>query len=187
MLWTGLSDSSGNRFQHHRDAVVRLVKGMATARQFDVSHVYQETSMNVRELLQSKNQTVITIDSDDTISSAAHKMSQHRIAALVVTREGVPVSLVSEQDIVRCVAEDGPLAGRRVLATLPSTGLEGINADATLKQAMALMTYSRHRHLMVTEGHQLLGILSLGDIVKNVLSELELEKAVLQDIYMAAH
>ena len=52
---------------------------------------------------------------------------------------------------------------------------------------MALMTYSRHRHLMVTEGTQLVGILSLGDIVKNLLSELELEKAVLQDIYTAAH
>ena len=58
---------------------------------------------------------------------------------------------------------------------------------ADLKQAMALMTYSRHRHLMVTEDAKLVGILSLGDIVKNLLSELELEKAVLQDIYMAAH
>ncbi len=143
--------------------------------------------MNVRELLHSKNQTVITIDAEDTISSAAHKMSQHRIAALVITQNGAPVGLVSEQDIVRCVAEDGPQAGRRVIATLPTTGLEGIGPEASLKQAMSLMTYSRHRHLMVVEGNQLLGILSLGDIVKNVLSELELEKAVLQDIYMAAH
>ena len=60
-------------------------------------------------------------------------------------------------------------------------------AEATLKQAMSLMTYSRRRHLMVTEGTRLVGILSLGDIVKNLLGELELEKAVLQDIYMAAH
>ena len=143
--------------------------------------------MNVRELLQSKKQTVVTIDAEDTIGAAAHKMSAHRIAALVVMKDDVPVSIISEKDIVRSVADDGPQAGRRVISSLPSTGLEGIAPEASLKQAMALMTYSRHRHLMVTEDSRLIGILSLGDIVKNLLSKLELEKAVLQDIYTAAH
>lgn len=143
--------------------------------------------MNVRELLQSKKQTVVTIDVEDTIGAAAHKMSANRIAALVVMKDDAPVNIISEKDIVRSLAEDGPQAGRRVISSLPSTGLEGIAPEASLKQAMALMTYSRHRHLMVTEGTKLIGILSLGDIVKNLLSELELEKAVLQDIYTAAH
>jgi len=141
--------------------------------------------MNVRELLQSKKDSVVTIDVEDTIGAAAHKMSAHKIAALVVMKDDVPVRIISEKDIVRSLADDGPQAGRRGIATLPSAGLEGIAPEATLKQA--LMTYSRHRHLMVTEGSKLVGILSLGDIVKNLLSELELEKAVLQDIYMAAH
>jgi CBS domain-containing protein len=143
--------------------------------------------MNVRELLQLKKQAVITIDSEDTVGAAAHKMSGHGIAALVVTRDNVPVRIISEKDIVRSLADDGPQAGRRVISTLPSAGLEGIAPDATLKQAMALMTYSRHRHLMVTEDDRVVGVLSLGDIVKNLLGELELEKAVLKDIYMAAH
>lgn len=143
--------------------------------------------MNVRELLQLKKQAVITIDVEDTIGAAAHKMSANKIAALVVTRDDVPVRIISEKDIVRSLADDGPQAGRRVISSLPSAGLEGISPEATLKQAMALMTYSRHRHLMVTEGDRLVGILSLGDIVKNLLGELELEKAVLQDIYMVAH
>lgn len=143
--------------------------------------------MNVRELLQSKKQTVVTIDSEDTIGAAAHKMSANRIAALVVMKDDAPVSILSEKDIVRSVADDGPQAVRRVISSLPSTGLEVISPEASLKQAMALMTYSRHRHLMVTETSTLVGIISLGDIVKNLLSELELEKAVLQDIYTAAH
>ncbi len=143
--------------------------------------------MNVRELLQLKKQAVITIDVEDTIGAAAHKMSANKIAALVVTRDDVPVRIISEKDIVRSLADDGPQAGRRVISSLPSAGPEGISPEATLKQAMALMTYSRHRHLMVTEGERLVGILSLGDIVKNLLGELELERAVLQDIYMAAH
>lgn len=143
--------------------------------------------MNVRELLQSKKEAVITIDNEDTIGAAAHKMSANRIAALVVMNDGAPIGIISEKDIVRSLADDGPQAGRRVISSLPSTGLEGIAPEATLKQAMSLMTYSRRRHLMVTEGPRLVGILSLGDIVKNLLGELELEKAVLQDIYMAAH
>jgi len=143
--------------------------------------------MNVRELLQSKKEAVITIDSEDTIGAAAHKMSANNIAALVVLKDGVPVGIISEKDIVRSLADDGPQAGRRVISTVPTTGLEGIAPEATLKQAMSLMTYSRRRHLMVTDGNTLVGILSLGDIVKNLLGELELEKAVLQDIYMAAH
>ena len=143
--------------------------------------------MNVRELLQSKKEAVITIDTEDTIGAAAHKMSANKIAALVVMKDDAPVGIISEKDIVRSLADDGPQAGRRVISSLPSTGLEGIAPDATLKQAMSLMTYSRRRHLMVTDGATLVGILSLGDIVKNLLGELELEKAVLQDIYMAAH
>ncbi|AVJ34615.1 CBS domain-containing protein [Stenotrophomonas indicatrix] len=143
--------------------------------------------MNVRELLQSKKEAVITIDTEDTIGAAAHKMSANKIAALVVMKDDAPVGIISEKDIVRSLADDGPQAGRRVISSLPSTGLEGIAPDATLKQAMSLMTYSRRRHLMVTDGSKLVGILSLGDIVKNLLGELELEKAVLQDIYMAAH
>jgi len=143
--------------------------------------------MNVRELLQYKKEAVITIDSEDTIGAAAHKMSANNIAALVVTKDGAPAGIISEKDIVRSLADDGPQAGRRVISSLSSTGLEGIAPDATLKQAMSLMTYSRRRHLMVTDGTTLVGILSLGDIVKNLLGELELEKSVLQDIYMAAH
>ncbi|WP_369039198.1 CBS domain-containing protein [Stenotrophomonas maltophilia] len=143
--------------------------------------------MNVRELLQSKKEAVITIDAEDTIGAAAHKMSANKIAALVVMKDGAPVGIISEKDIVRTLADDGPQAGRRVISSVPSTGLEGIAPEATLKQAMSLMTYSRRRHLMVTDGNSLVGILSLGDIVKNLLGELELEKAVLQDIYMAAH
>ena len=75
--------------------------------------------MNVRELLQSKKEAVITIDSEDTIGAAAHKMSANKIAALVVMKDDAPVRIISEKDIVRSLADDGPQAGRRVIASLP--------------------------------------------------------------------
>lgn len=98
----------------------------------------------------------------------------------------MPSCSESAKEIVRGLADDGPQAGHRVIASLLSVGMERIALDATLKQAMMLMSYSGHHHLMVTEDAKLAGILSLVSIVKNLLSELELEKAMLQDIYMAA-
>ena len=121
----------------------------------------------------------------------AQRLSAHRTAALQIEVARHPqVALAAlVHGMVQTVLQGGyhghdlPLG----VSLKVQDRLEGIAPDATLKQAMALMTYSRHRHLMVTEDAKLVGILSLGDIVKNLLSELELEKAVLQDIYMAAH
>src|SRR6478672_5088027 len=130
--------------------------------------------MKIRELLKSKSGAVVTIDIGDTIGAAAQKMTTHRIAALVVTRLARPVGVVSEQDVVAALAQDGPQAGSRPLERLIRGPLESIAPDTSLKQAMSLMTQARLRHLPVTSGDQLVGIVSLGDIVKNRLDELSL-------------
>lgn len=143
--------------------------------------------MKIQELLKSKSGAVVTIDVDDTIGAAAQKMTAHKIAALVVTRGAHPVGVVSEQDIVAAVAEDGAQAGRRPLNQLIKSVIESIAPDTSLKQAMSMMTHARLRHLPVISNDVLVGIVSLGDIVKNRLDELALERDVLRDIYIAAH
>ena len=143
--------------------------------------------MKIRELLKSKPGDVVTIDVGDTIGAAARKMTAHKIAALVVTRLAHPVGVVSEQDIVAAVAEHGTQAGERPLSRLVEATIESITPDSTLKQAMSMMTHARLRHLPVISDDELVGIVSLGDIVKNRLDELSLERDVLRDIYIAAH
>jgi CBS domain-containing protein len=143
--------------------------------------------MKIQELLKSKSGDVVTIDVGDTIGEAARKMTAHRIAALVVTRGPHPVGVVSEQDIVAAVAEEGTQAGSRPLSQLTQSAIESIAPDASLKQAMSKMTHARLRHLPVISNEGLVGIVSLGDIVKNRLEELALERDVLRDIYIAAH
>ena len=143
--------------------------------------------MKIQELLNSKSGAVVTIDVGDTIGSAAQKMSVHKIAALVVTRDEHPVGVVSEQDVVAAVAEDGAQAGTRPLSRLIKSAIESIAPDTSLKQAMSMMTHARLRHLPVISNDVLVGIVSLGDIVKNRLDELALERDVLRDIYIAAH
>jgi CBS domain-containing protein len=143
--------------------------------------------MKIQELLKSKSGPVVTIDVGDTVGAAAQKMTEHKIAALIVTRDAYPVGVVSEQDIVTAVAEDGEHAGTRPLSRFIKSAIESIAPDTSLKQAMSLMTHSRMRHLPVISDDQLVGIVSLGDIVKNRLEELALERNVLRDIYIAAH
>ncbi|MBD9377896.1 CBS domain-containing protein [Pseudoxanthomonas sp. 22568] len=143
--------------------------------------------MKIRELLKSKPGDVVTIDIGDTIGAAARKMTAHKIAALVVTRLAQPVGVVSEQDVVAALAEHGAQAGERPLSRLVDAAIESITPDSTLKQAMSMMTHARRRHLPVISDDELVGIVSLGDIVKNRLDELSLERDVLRDIYIAAH
>lgn len=143
--------------------------------------------MKIQELLDAKSGTVVTIDVGDTIGAAARKMTTHRIAALVVTRGARPVGVVSEQDVVAAVAEDGTEAGGRPLSRVIKSAIESIAPDSSLKQAMSMMTHARLRHLPVIRNDELVGIVSLGDIVKNRLEELAIERNVLRDIYMAAH
>lgn len=143
--------------------------------------------MKIQELLKSKSGAVVTIDVGDTIGAAARKMTSHKIAALVVTRDAQPIGVVSEQDIVAAVAEDGAQAGTRPLHQFLKGVVESIAPDASIKQAMSLMTHARLRHLPVINNDVLVGIVSLGDIVKNRLDELSIERDVLRDIYIAAH
>ena len=143
--------------------------------------------MKIHELLKSKSGAVVTIDIEDTIGGAARMMAMHKIAALVVMRSARPVGVVSEQDVVTAMAEDGAGAGARPLAQVIKSAIESIAPDTSLKQAMSLMTHARLRHLPVISDDRLVGIVSLGDIVKNRLEELALERDVLRDIYIAAH
>ena len=99
----------------------------------------------------------------------------------------MPVGVVSEQDVVAALAEHGAQAGERPLSRLVDAAIESITPDSTLKQAMSMMTHARRRHLPVISDDELVGIVSLGDIVKNRLDELSLERDVLRDIYIAAH
>ena len=94
---------------------------------------------------------------------------------------GVPVA------IVRGLAEDGAeLMEKRVLDLMTSP-VKTCSLDANIKDVMAVMTRSRIRHLPVVEDGRLVGIISIGDVVKNRLEEVELEADVLRDAYIASH
>ena len=143
--------------------------------------------MKIRTILERKQPGVVTINMLSTLKVAAELMARRRIAAMVVTEDGKPVGLLSERHIVEVFAREGKLAEEMRIRQILDRQLTAVSPDDSIKRAMSLMTDNRLRHLPVMNENELVGIVSLGDLVKQCLLELELEANVLRDIYIAAH
>ncbi len=145
--------------------------------------------MKVREILDAKGRDVVTIRPEATVSTALHRLVQERIGALVVSEDGHRVAgVVSESDIVRALAAEGAalVAGGRRVADLVTREVATCTAEDTVKHVMAEMTRRRVRHLPVVEDGRLVGIVSIGDVVKSRLEEAEEETTMLRDSYLAS-
>ena len=138
--------------------------------------------MKVQNIIGEKGQEVATIRSESTVSTAANLLKLKGIGALVVSEDGTQVAgILSERDIVRGLVDHGhELLDMRVADLMTRTvKTTGMTADIT--DVMSEMTRSRIRHLPVLEKGALVGIISIGDVVKNRLGELETETSVLRD------
>jgi CBS domain-containing protein len=143
-------------------------------------------SLRVRHLLQKKRSDVVTIGPQDAITAGAERLIAHGIGALPVVDAGGSLSgLLSERDIAGAVA-------RGVQGLAGMTVEQGMRhpapvcaADDVLHDVMLRMTRERLRHLVVLENGRVAGVISVGDLVKHRLDELETEAGVLRD-YVAA-
>jgi CBS domain-containing protein len=146
--------------------------------------------MKVREILEAKGRRVVTIRPDATIATAVHRLALERIGALVVSEDGSSVAgILSERDIVRALAQEGAeiMGTSQRVADVMTTGVATCSMDDNIKAVMAEMTRRRFRHLPVIEEGRLAGIVSIGDVVKSRLGEMELETVMLREAYIAAH
>lgn len=131
--------------------------------------------------------SVVTIEPNRSLSDAAELLSERRIgAALVTSVEGKVAGIISERDIVRAIARHGaaalssPVAGtmtREVVTCAPGT---------LITQVMAMMTQGKFRHVPVVENDRLVGIVSIGDVVKRRLADFEAEGAAMRDYIASA-
>lgn len=122
--------------------------------------------MNVRQILAGKGMNVITIRPDQEVREAVATLTHHRIGALVVVNEeGRPVGIISERDIVRHAAENEEVFSQHVADIMTRRVITGIPQDEIASVAHT-MTEGRFRHLPIVEGDRLVGIISIGDILK---------------------
>lgn len=144
--------------------------------------------MDVRAILAGKGSAVVTVRPTENVQTLARRMRMEGIGAAVVSETGETiVGLVSEREILNAVAEHGAgVAGLRVLDIM-SKSVTTCTPETSIATAMTLMTNRRVRHLPVVDGGRLCGIISIGDIVKHRLDELQLEANVLRDYAIATH
>lgn len=143
--------------------------------------------MKVKEILKSKGTRVVTVRPHSTVDALAHRLRLEGIGAAVVSEDGDRVDgIVSERDIVRGLAEHGPRLLDLPVSNIMASSVVTCTPEDSVKEVMRRMTIRRVRHLPVVEGGKLAGIVSIGDVVKNRLDEIELEANVLRD-YIVAH
>jgi CBS domain-containing protein len=144
--------------------------------------------VNVNEILATKGANVATIEPGATLADAASSLRTHGIGALIVSVDGNTIDgILSERDVVRSLDAHGRSALDRVVSTAMSEDVVTCAPGDTVDQLMAMMSDRRFRHLPVTdEAGSLVGIISIGDVVKARLGQLEHENDQLYD-YIQGH
>ncbi len=138
--------------------------------------------MKVQAMLDAKGSEVATTRPDATIAAAIDILKREGIGALVVTDSGGGLAgIISERDIVRGLVDHGGDLLKMPVAELMTRSVKTCGPDHNINDVMAEMTRSRIRHLPVLADDRLCGIISIGDVVKNRLEELEAETSVLRD------
>lgn len=144
--------------------------------------------MRIGDVLKAKpSHEVITIGPDAGVRELIAKLAEHNVGALIVSSDGATVDgIVSERDVVRHLHNDGTVINNTVQAIM-TTVVQTCDQETQVDELMKTMTDRRVRHVPVVEEGRLVGIISIGDVVKLRLDDLELENNVLRDAYIAAH
>lgn len=143
--------------------------------------------MKVSEILRAKGSDVMTVRPSETVDTLAHRLRMARVGALVVSQDGKKIDgIVSERDIVHAIAEHGTSAVSKTVSDLMTHRVTTCAPDERISAVAKMMTVNRIRHVPVVDQGSLVGIVSLGDVVKHRLDEIQLEADVLRDIAIAA-
>lgn len=138
--------------------------------------------MTIQAILLSKGVTVHSIKPDANLTDAVALLRQHRIGAVLVIENGTLITgVVSERDVVRALGSHGPSALDMPVHSVMTAPVITCHPDDTVASAMSLMTTRRIRHLPVIDDGRLIGMVSIGDLVKRRIEESEREAAALKD------
>jgi CBS domain-containing protein len=136
-------------------------------------------SVPISTILDRKGRDVATATVSTSVADALAVLAEHDIGALVVTDDDRVVGMVSERDVVRRLASAGTVEGLDVAEVMTAPALTCV-PSATVDELMATMTEQRIRHLPVVEGERLVGIVSIGDVVKWRIDELRTQTEQLE-------
>lgn len=143
--------------------------------------------MRTSEVLRTKGQDVVTITGETEVRQLLALLARHGIGAVVVSQDGSSVDgIVSERDVVRAIAERGDGVLGEPVSAICSTEVSTVTPETQIEDLMRLMTDQRIRHVPVLVDDRLHGIVSIGDVVKYRITELESERASLTEYISTA-
>jgi CBS domain-containing protein len=126
---------------------------------------------SIRDILREKGATVRSIDPNVTVFNALEQMAEHGIGALLVIQNGKPVGLFSERDYARKLALRGLRSRETPVSAIMSSPVLTISPDASVQEGLSVMTEKFIRHLPVVDGSGVIGMVSIGDLVKAVIKD----------------
>ena len=142
--------------------------------------------MNVQMILGDKGTEVATIAADATVGEAVRLLGEHRIGALPVVEGDRVTGIMSERDVIYCLRDHGAeVLGWPISRVMTSPAIT-VDPDTPVLNALALITQRRVRHLPVVVGGRLVGIVSIGDLVKHRIERIEQEAAAMREYIQSA-
>ncbi len=138
--------------------------------------------MRIAEVLSSKGDAVVSVPPDCDVAGLLGVLAEHGIGAVVVSSDGRTVEgIVSERDVVRALGQRGPSVLQETVRQICTVEVHTVGPDGRLDDLMQVMTERRIRHVPVVVDGELRGIVSIGDVVKRRMGELEQERSALSD------
>ena len=143
--------------------------------------------MRISDLLRVKGTRVVTVTPDTKVRRLLEVLAEHGIGAAVVSADGASVDgIVSERDVVRAFAQRGAAVMSEPVTEIYTAQVRTVAPETSLDDVMRLMTEHRMRHAPVVVDGALRGLVSIGDVVKNRIDELETERTALSDYITTA-
>lgn len=144
-------------------------------------------SLTVEDLLRKKGNEVLTVDENSTVYEAIEIMEARGVGSIIVTSNAKTVGIFTERDYLRRIVLQGRTSRTTLTGEAMTSNLITVEPGASVQDCMALMTQHHIRHLPVTDSGRLIGILSIGDIVKALLAETQAKAAHLEDLISGSY
>jgi len=136
--------------------------------------------MLIAEILRNKGSSVVTVLPEETVAGLLTLLARHNIGAVVVMRDGAVLGVASERDVVRALDQRGTALLAEAVSRIMTSAVVTCTTDDTDDTLTVLMTENRVRHVPVLDGGRLVGLVSIGDVVKSRISQLEQDRRQLE-------
>jgi CBS domain-containing protein len=147
---------------------------------------FRETTMTVRAILDNKGHDVLSVEPEAKLASAVKLLCERKIGAVLAMKAGRIEGILSERDIVRALGERGAAVLDEPISAVMTRKVVSCKQSDTVSSIMEMMTHGKFRHLPVLDGERLVGLISIGDVVKSRVQEYEREQEALREYIKTA-